>query len=307
MHVRFDEDFVEEAVFLCASGRRRGAPALQVRRFHGEREKLYALLDPDERNAAFFRLHLEWFREWGLEAQLSQILAEFPLIMSGLKLLAFRKTRAKSEEGAELYVNAAGDRHGVVALRIERYVQEAAMTEFLRHELMHVHDMVDPGFGYSKRLPGAGPSQQRIIRERYRLLWDVTIDGRLDRIGRAAAGSRASRAAEFGRAYSFWPEEKRLRVFEELWTEVEPRHDPLMVLASDPRDLRSAPAPLPGGACPLCGFTTFQWADVPSLEPETLAAIQSAFPEWESEAGACGRCVEVYQSSRNLTPTILPD
>jgi len=66
MQLRYDDDFVEGAVFVCASGRGHHPPPLQVRRFHGEREKLYAILDPDERNTAFFKLHLEWFREWEL-------------------------------------------------------------------------------------------------------------------------------------------------------------------------------------------------------------------------------------------------
>ena len=67
MHLRYDEDFVETAVFLCTSGRRRGTSSLQIARFNREREKLYSILDPDERNSAFCRLHLEWFREWGLD------------------------------------------------------------------------------------------------------------------------------------------------------------------------------------------------------------------------------------------------
>ena len=65
MQLRYDDDFVEGAVFIRASSRRHGPPSLQVRRFHGAREKLYAILDPDERNTAFFNLHLDWFREWG--------------------------------------------------------------------------------------------------------------------------------------------------------------------------------------------------------------------------------------------------
>ena len=67
MQLRYDEDFIEAAAFLCTSGRRKGVPSLQIARFHREREKLYAILDPDERNTAFFKLHLDWFREWGLE------------------------------------------------------------------------------------------------------------------------------------------------------------------------------------------------------------------------------------------------
>src|SRR5215510_5441083 len=99
MQLRYDEDFLEAAAFLCASGRRKGLPSAQIFRFHREREKLYSILDPDERNAAFFKLHLEWFREWGLEKCLSDLLAEFPFLPTSLSVLAFRKARGKFDEG----------------------------------------------------------------------------------------------------------------------------------------------------------------------------------------------------------------
>jgi len=104
MQLRYDEDFVEAAVFLCVCGRRKGVPTLQISRFHRQREKLYGIADPDDRNAAFFRVHLDWFREWGLESDLRAVLEEFPL-MDKLAVLAVRKAQNKGDEGTELYVN----------------------------------------------------------------------------------------------------------------------------------------------------------------------------------------------------------
>jgi hypothetical protein len=64
----------------------------------------------------------------------------------------------------------------------------------LRHELMHVADMLDPAFGYERSLPTSddGPSADNIVRDRYRVLWDVTIDGRLARAGLAHPDARAA-------------------------------------------------------------------------------------------------------------------
>ena len=42
MQLRYDEDFIEAAAFLCTSGQRKSVPSLQIARFHREREKLYA-------------------------------------------------------------------------------------------------------------------------------------------------------------------------------------------------------------------------------------------------------------------------
>jgi hypothetical protein len=178
MQLRYDEDFIEAAVLLCTSGRRQGVPLLQVSRFHREREKLYGILDPDERNAAFFRLHFDWFREWGLEKSLTDVLREFPLLSDKLEVLAVRKTPSKNDEGAELYVNKAGQRTGLLALRLERLAQQASLPDFLRHEFTHLHDMLDPAFGYSPALDLPGLNTARIVGEFPHWLPDQGLCGR---------------------------------------------------------------------------------------------------------------------------------
>lgn len=299
MQIRYDEDFVEAAVFLCASGRRAGVPPLQIVRFNREREKCYALPEPDDRNAAFFRLHLEWLREWGLERLLQDLLKEFPLLAPSLDVLAWRKARTKNDEGAELYVGTETGRNAVVALRVERFENDALLARFLRHEFMHLNDMVDPAFVYSSelRLHGPVPTPQRVVRERYRLLWDITIDGRLRRAGREIQTGRESYETLFGNAYSFWPDTKRREVFDELWMDATPRHARLLEMASDPRGLTHAQGPIPGGSCPLCGFPTFEWADASALTAQPLNSLRAQFPDWMPEQGACKRCLEIYQTA----------
>ena len=296
MHLRYHDDFVEAAVFLCASGRRPGTSALQIRRFHAEREKCYTVADPDERNAAFFKVHLGWFREWGLEQLLTGLLKEYPLLPSALNVLAFRHARARNEEGGEMYVSA-GVRNAMIALRMDRLERDEPLLRFLRHEFMHLHDMVDPAFDYSPQihLPTHNQTQQRITRERYRLLWDITIDGRLSRTGRDRITNREKHQDLFDRAFSFWPDEKRCLVFDSHWNDRAPRHENLLALAADPRDLSYAQEPLPGGSCPLCQFPTFEWTDLQALCPETLSTLRTQFPDWTPKQGACKRCVEIYE------------
>jgi hypothetical protein len=336
MQLRYDEDFIEAAVFLGASGRRKGVPAMQIARFHREREKLYAILDPEERNTAFFKLHLDWFREWGLERPLTDVLKEFSLVREQIGVLAVRKTTGKNDEGAELYVNDTGQRTGLLALRpewiatgsVERSagfrplsrennqsipavpeslqpqpVKRAearaplALADFLRHEFMHLHDMLDPSFGYTPELdlPGLNAAQKRLARERYRLLWDITIDARLAAVGHRPMAGQEEHAAAFARGYSFWPEEKRVATFNSLWQTKSPRHVNLLALIADPRGLRDAHRPAPGASCPLCDFPTFQWADPCLFEPRLVHRITAEFPNWSPEHGICNRCWEAYQ------------
>lgn len=297
MQLRYDDNFVEGAIFSCANRPHGGPPSLQLRRFHREREKLYSILDSDERNTAFFNLHLEWFREWGLEKALVGPADEFPLLRRALDALVFRGARIQRDEGAELYVSTENGRAGVVALRAERFDRRDELATFLRHEFAHLHDMLDPTFGYSPELhlPGKNAAQQRLVRERYRLLWDISIAGRLAALSRAALSGRNEHREALGRAFCFWPEAKRNEVFDALWVNSHPRHPDLLAMASDPRGLDSAHEPGPGAACPLCGFATFAWADTRGLLAPTITAIRAAFPQWMPDQGACRRCEGIYR------------
>ena len=304
MQLRYDEDFIEAAVFLCARGKHKRAPSLQIARFHREREKLYSIPDPDDRNTAFFKLHLDWFREWDLEKALVELLKEFPLLMNKADALVVRKTRGKNDEGAELYVNDAGQRSAILALRPESFECDKALRDYVRHEFTHLHDMLDPAFGYSPslQLPGLNGAQQRLARERYRLLWDITIDGRLAAANHTPAQSRERHAAAFDRGYSFWPEPRRVETFDSLWRGPSPRHTDLLALIADPRGLRDAHRPAPGASCPLCEFPTFNWADATALSADIQRRITAEFPAWTQEQGLCGRCLETYEAVRNLSP-----
>lgn len=310
MQLRYDEDFIEAATFLCASGRRRGVPPRQIERFHREREKLYAILDPDERNTAFFKLYLDWFREWGLEKLLTDLLKEFPLLPQRLALLVVRKTRSRRDEGAELYVNESGRRSAILALRPESFERDAALRDYVRHEFVHLSDMLNPSFGYTPTLdlPGLNGAQQRIARERYRLLWDITIDGRLAAAGHVPMTAREQHAAAFSRSYSFWPASRQAETFASLWRQAVPRHADFLALIADPRGLRETHRPTPGGSCPLCDFPTFTWADAEALRPEIAARVVREFPSWSPEQGLCGRCLETYQAaaSARLSPQSSP-
>lgn len=299
MQLRYDEDLIEAAVFLCASGRRKGAPSLQIARFHRERERLYQVLDPDERNTAFFRLHLEWFREWGLEQPLNNALKEFTLLRQRLEVLAVRKTTSKKDEGAELYVNEAGERTGLLALRLERLEDDASLETYLRHEFTHLHDMLDPSFGYEPvlNLPGVNAAQRRLATERYRLLWDITIDGRLAAGGRQPMTARELHESAFARGYCFWPESRRVEVFETLWHNRATKHSKLVDFIADPRGLRQTSGPAPGASCPLCDFPTFAWALGSELRPGITERIAAEFPEWTLNDGLCKRCLETYEAA----------
>ncbi len=307
MNVRYDLDLVEDSVILATTSYRKNIHPFQIRRFQFEREKIYLVLDADERNAAFYNLYLKWFRELDLETSLKKILDEFKILSDALQILAFRKARTKNEEAAELYVEPTGKRNGVIALRPEQFKDEKQLSCFLRHELMHLNDMVCPEFGYTRdqSIQYQDPSQQRLTRDRYRLLWDICIDGRLTRSNHKTLATQEQRWLEFDRTYHFWTEDKRKKVFNSLWTNHFPKHEYLLEYAIDPRETRKQFKPFPGALCPLCSFPTFDWVDISRLTPKIIQVIHQHFPNWQLSFGICNRCTEIYETSQMEYPSTL--
>jgi hypothetical protein len=298
MKLLFEDDLVEGVVRLCATGRRPGAPALQVRRFHAERERCYTVPDPEARADAFARVQLGWFAEWGLESLLAKCVAQFPVLESALLALAFRQARGRNDEGAELYRDPDGSWRGIVALRPDRFERDMGLTRFLHHELAHLADMVDPRFGYSPEFGQAGMtvSQQRLVRERYRLLWAVSIDGRLAARGLASVADEAQRQQELDRGFAFLGEARRTELFGALWRGELAQHGPLVAIAADPRALRGRHAPVPGAPCPLCGFATFAWSDTKGMRGAARERMHVDFPHWGGDEPVCARCAEMYNA-----------
>ena len=248
MQLQYDEDFVEAAVFVCTSGNGKTIAPLQIARFHREREKLYSILDPDERNTAFFKLHLDWFREWGLEELLTSVLQEFPLLPGASRPWSSARRAGKRMTAPNFTSTSRRERTGVVSMRAERLEDQRRVAVYLRHELLHLQDMVDPAFGYVPELAvsQASVSQQRLARERYTILWDTSIDGRLIRSGRTTIATRQERRLEFTNTFGFWSEEEQERVFNSIWNDPAPSHKAFEALLCDSRQQQSSGAPQPG-------------------------------------------------------------
>jgi hypothetical protein len=71
----------------------------------------------------------------------------------------------------------------IIALCPECLVDRDRLRPWLYRQLRHIEDMVDGRFGYECALPVAPAVQQNLIRDRYALLWDVFVEGRLIRAG----------------------------------------------------------------------------------------------------------------------------
>ena len=256
-------------------------------------ETIYELPE-EERGEAFTAAYGALFEERQLGKPLNPLLAEFPTLQGLEEMLVFKAVGAR-EESAEL--NQDRTKMGV-KFKTERFREPTALEPFLRHEFMHISDMLDPDFGY--QYEPAERIQDHLVPRRYKVLWDTYIDGRLERRGQNENTSREERQREFERLFSFLPRRQRAAAFQELWNAQEMTHTQLMELAEEPTKLALLTAdaeevpltPISGTFCPLCRFPTFDWADP---EPGMLSIIQEDSPAWTLEEGICGRCYEHYQ------------
>jgi hypothetical protein len=309
-----DPRLVEEAVFEALRGRP------ERRAWDRAREPLYTLESAEEREAAFARLNLEWFRRLGLEEPIAAVLADMREALRPVRRFVVIPARRGRDQAAELFVAADGTRSVAVAIRPATLADAGGARALLWRELLHVADMLDPAFLYEPRLPAqpAGPAHDRLLQDRYRVLWDCAVDGRLAALGRIGPEARAARHREFRRVF---PGPEGEACFERIFAGPRPSHPDLVALAARhagetngpvpgaageadgpaPRAAGEAdgPAPRAPGRCALCGFPTHDFEPDPAALPEeALAAIVEDFPEWDAGRPVCRQCADLYRARR---------
>ena len=299
--LEYEPDLVEAALLRALQNH----PEERV--FRQQRDPLYEIEDPEAREAGFRALHVAWFARLGLGQVMHQALRERALILR--HALGCKVTRARSarDEGAELFVAAPGEgvptgerRRVVLRLRPERLAAAASLLDFLRHELLHIADMLDPAFGYQPALPplDTGPTHERLLRERYRVLWDSRIDGRLVRLGWAPPALRDHRLREFATTFPMLGD-RAAEALAGFFDGDVATHAELVRFACAPETFlgrRSGP-PHQGERCPLCRFPTHAFEPQPAqLARQVLDGIRANFPAWEPIRGICQQCADMYRA-----------
>ena len=213
VEIRFDPAFVEEAVFLELNRLATAGSRQSVSSFHREREAVYELPDAQQRDAAFQRLAHRTFEAFGLTGLFTARLSEFPQVPAHVELVVVRRVWNKKEEQVELYVGRPGDAQPTlhvsttlfIGLQAIRCLDRGKLAAFLRHELMHVADMLDPTFAYDPHPAFGGESEpeNELIRERFRALWDLWVHARIRHRGWQTTLDDDVRQREVMRAFAF--------------------------------------------------------------------------------------------------------
>lgn len=241
----------------------------------------------------------------GFDRVIPEILGEFPELEGRIAVGSVERVRRVRDEGADLFVrpDPRPRRTVVLKMRVETFTDPTFLLRFLRHEIGHVANMVDPAFRYEPdiAIPGESPAKKNIVIDRFRLFWSIQVDGQILRSGREPLRSREGRRWEFQEAVA---DPACLEAFDRIWGGPLLSQADLLLAAEDPMTLlqefgsgrdRSVETRQPGSPCPVCGFPTVDWAaDPASLPSKVVARIQEEFPAWSPEEGLCARCEEVY-------------
>ncbi len=298
--IDYQPQLVEEAVLLAMRGHE------DEGLFRWERDQIYERFEAEEREAAFQQVHRSWFEILKLQQPLLECFETWPILREASSRCMVMKARAPKEAGAELYRDSAhANAEQIILIQITPALltQPSACLAFLRHELLHVVDMLDPHFAYAPDLPksNAGPAHDQLLQNRYAVLWDIIIDGRLHQRGWLPLSVREKHFANFRRA--FQGEEKSLaQKFSDFFDRNSHTHHELLAFAQHPeqwlqpdRAMSSSPS-----RCGLCHFPTVELLAPLELRAEVRREIQTHFPDWRAAAPICRQCADLYESRVNI-------
>ncbi|OFW00034.1 MAG: hypothetical protein A3F68_08040 [Acidobacteria bacterium RIFCSPLOWO2_12_FULL_54_10] len=309
LQIAYDPVLVEETILL----RIRNDP--EEKRFWRARNLIYEVPETEERESRFQKFHFEWFHRMRLAAPLLAALDEQPEILQQVRHCSVIKAPTNHDEGADLHDlrdpepdNLTMGKALLIQLKPARLLEQRTLQEWLRHELMHIADMLNPHFGYKRFdvTAATGPAWANRVRDRYRVLWNTWVDGRMVRRGWLAAQARQRRLEEFLAVFgSTGP--VSTAVFNQVFEAESQTHERLMNLSneaegsrSNSADSRSASRP-----CPLCRFPYDRLLPADSeLSENVRDRIRAEFSDWRPEDCICEQCADLYRT-REMSLTAL--
>lgn len=303
MLIEYDPNLMEQSVFLAARQDR-----TLERELHAAIDPLYLTADRRDKTKEFSETYRRFFLRLKLNAALDELLAERPEIFIPIGRCMVREAARVKDESAELLVKKTdaattpAQRTLMVQVYPRSLIEPAGLIDRLRRDLYHVADMLDARFGYKPRaIKGLAP-RQNLVRDRYHILWNVYIEGRLHREDKSSEKITRGLEMMFARVLGDELGPEAPQAYQRLFGAAELGHGQLFSWASDPcRLLRDGGkedgdrGPVPGKSCPLCGFPTYDWFEFSG--DQAAAATRSiglAYVGWSPRQGACRQCAELF-------------
>lgn len=239
----YEQSLVETTVFLAVRHNES-----QERALHLAVDPLYGIEDEELRERAFLPVFRSFFVKLGLDRVIGDVMAERPLIREQVDQCIVREAARKKAESAELFVRAADNgqatyRTIVIQVCPESLVAPERFIPPIRRELLHIADMLDERFGYQRDTFPGPLSLQNLRRDRYTVLWDTYVAGRLQREGSAANGEMDRLRQAFGRVFVNAAADADGRTFRRVFDAPSLTHRTLMTWACEPSVLFDSAQP----------------------------------------------------------------
>jgi len=310
LEIIYDQQLVDDIVYKGLAKQEASGDLALYKEYHEKRDAIYEM-EEESRPRKFRELDSDFFNRLGCNVYIKEIFDEYPDIEEKIESVHIRRATTKQNEGSNVVDEG---RKVIIRLYPEIFVEGSnEICRVIRHELMHVSDMMDKRFNYNVNEEfSKSPMEERIMRDRYRLFWDISVDGRLTNNGLETPASREERKREFDSFFSKIPEDSRDLIFSKMWDAEEPMaHDTMVELSKDINKVLALAAgsrsaeelveetkklgPLPGTTCTLCGFPSFDWVEEAAEDEDVVKILKEDFPDWEPQDGVCSRCAEYYK------------
>ncbi len=235
MRYEYDPQLVEQATFLAA----RRDPGKECV-LHETLDPLYKIVDAELRQRTFREVHGELFRKFDLDQIVPAYVRTFRFVNERLGRCIIREAERSRAQSVDLYRQKSADSDGVgervliVALCPECLLDPDRLGPWLYRQLQHVEDMVDDGFAYESELPDVPAVQQNLIRDRYAVLWDMIVEGRLVRSGKLPGSAVDGLWKPFSKAFTRDGRGPSRITFGEIMGANDLTHTQLMTWAMDP-------------------------------------------------------------------------
>lgn len=298
--IEFEASFIEEGIFYMMKDREDKEGESSVSSYHRERNRIYEEFTGRERDAAFQKFYKGIFASLGCDDQIRTICEEFKTLTKPKIRILVRNVATQKHEGAELF-RYESHMTVLVSFQAIRLTEPVSLTAFLYHEIMHVSDMLDPKFAYSPHpdLGGRSDLENQLIRERFRILWDLYVAARLIKRGIPSLISLEKQKEFYNKAFSLWNSDKKKMIWESISGGHCFTQNDLLKLSRDERLLEDLGQ---GGLrCPLCEFSSFD--PVLNYEGQNVLVgelIQKDYPHWRIENGLCRQCYDLYSSKLKM-------
>jgi len=312
MQIEIDPRLIDEAVFWKMrplGSHEPGARKISAEH-HRKADPIYKMSNAAERELRFNALNRDTFYALELMKPIEEVLEYFPLFREGLINFVLGYAFRKTEEEADLFRDSEGLYNSALKVKAQTLIDPSLFMPLAYHELSHVSDMLNPEFQFQRDIHFSGdhPAHRDMLRERYRLLWDIHIDSRLNAFGKPFPGTKDRYARMFSLQFGVSP--ILSDVFERLWcgNASNAKHADWVQAAESSSSLFRI-AGLPtwthvdssaerkfASACPVCKCPTSSWAENTDRLPQMiLNRIKNIVPYWTSGLGLCKQCEEILR------------